>query len=109
LIEEIKNLVNKIDNGISNLEKRYDFLELKYKSSVLVLKDCITKYKTTEDLEYVRRMITKWHEGSTPPVGGRNPYDKTIWDVSIEVGGEITMLDEIFFELENVYVKYMTT
>ncbi len=107
--ENIKEKVEEIHEGIQNLKNRTNFKVLRHKDRLWEIETGINKYRQHDQIDGLKHALNIFHETAGLTTEGAAAYDETIWDANVQVRGKMTILDNLFYELEkevNKYYKY---
>lgn len=104
-MDKIDDLLEEIKEGVNNLQGRTNFNLLKYKNLLPIITASLSNYQKSNNLSYIKGLIDQFHQTAIATTEGADTYNNNIWDVSIEVRGEQTTLDELFCKLNDLYLK----
>ena len=104
-MQKITYLIEKIDEGINNLENRTNFHVLDYKDLLPFIKSNLANFKKSNNFDYIKGLIDEFHKTAIASREGTNAYNNNIWDANIDVQGKSTTLEELFHDLERMYEK----
>jgi len=101
--EAIKEKVEEIHEGLQNLKNRTDYDVLRHNNRVWIIEQAINKFRDHDEEEGLKHALDIFHETAGLAMEGEATYDVTIWDASVQARGEMTTLDELFGELEDLF------
>ncbi len=107
-MDKMGDLLEKIEEGVNNLQGRTNFNLLKYKNLLPIITASLSNYQKSNNLSYIEGLIDQFHQTTIATTEGANTYNNNIWDASIEVRGKQTTLEELVSELEDLYLKLYT-
>lgn len=104
--DSIKDQIEKIHEGITNLKQRTDFNILKLNDRLWLIKNVVNHYRQRKKIESVEHLIEIFLETSIASPEGSEAYNESIWNANIEVRGKQTTLGELFDELRKLVENY---
>ncbi|OGK62601.1 hypothetical protein A2334_03495 [Candidatus Roizmanbacteria bacterium RIFOXYB2_FULL_38_10] len=103
---KIKEKVDEIHEGIQNLKGRTNFSILLHKDRLWEVETGINKYREHNQIEGLRHAIQAFHETAILSREGAAAYNETIWDANVQVRGKMTVLDQLFHDLEMLVLEF---
>lgn len=103
-LNDINSQIEKIMEGIENLKERADFNKLRLKESLLEIEKTINLYKSNRDrsvMEYLLKDIFMNQVSASTEL--ESSFNSTIWNASVQSLGRITTLNDLFFELREIF------
>jgi len=103
---DIKDLIEKIHEGITNLKQRTNFNVLRLRDRLWEIEHTVNNYRKRKNPDFITHMLEIFQETSIASPEGSEAYNESIWNANIEVSGKQTTLGELFWELKELTEKY---
>lgn len=106
LHNDIIDKIEKIHEGINNLEERTNLNVLRFKDRLWLIKHAIDDYRKRRNIDSINHLLAIFQETSIASLEGSEAYNESIWNANIEVSGKQTTLGSLLNELKELVEKY---
>lgn len=100
--ESMKEIVEKIHEGLRNLKSRTNYNSLRHIDKVWIVETAIEKYREHDDQDGLAHAMNIFHETNSAAIEDEAVFKATIWNAMVQAKGKMTTLGDLFSELESV-------
>ena len=101
--EAIKEVVEKIHEGLNNLKDRTNYNNLRYKDKLWIIEVAIEKYREHGDKDELAHAVDIFRETNSVAMEGEATFNTTIWNSPVQAMGKMNTIGDLFDELESLF------